>query len=486
MNRRVASATTNLLRTGGFLVLALLLTVGCGKERKAAKAAQKSTFSEESSAPGGPLPTAEDVVQENAHELAYYRRVYVEGYDASGTHDARWDADARQAAEAFARIRTGEQVAGFDEQIHRLSRSGCTDPLIGYLGVRQNFSSAWGNTLADAVAFRDAGLALSASSYPALARFYGALRGYQAIMRGNPNPTQESAVPILWARVESTLDELLNESALPESELRPTLGDVLGHARVDATIFKRVFLRAEGALQTHWKDSSEAEYLRGRGHRELAWLARGSGFSDSVTDEGWQAFAEEMEIAQKHLMRSWKLRRSEAVALEMMQLELGQGRGRFRMEMWFDRAMALNPGSTDACGSKIWYLMPRWHGTHEDILEFARQCTVSTQWTGEVRLTILNAHERIAMDSKSADATAYWRRPGVWEECREALDAYFQSPDAKPGWHHDYARLAWRAQDWASLNRQIPLLGNVNLSFFGGEDAYKRMLQEAEAHRDKP
>ena len=54
----------------------------------------------------------------------------------------------------------------------------------------------------------------------------------------------------------------------------------------------------------------------------------------------------------------------------MISVVLAKSGKRDEMEMWFDRAMNLNPNNYAACGSKLNYLAPEWFGSKEDMLAF--------------------------------------------------------------------------------------------------------------------
>ena len=55
----------------------------------------------------------------------------------------------------------------------------------------------------------------------------------------------------------------------------------------------------------------------------------------------------------------------------------------------------------------------------------------------------------------------------------------------KPGWRHNYALYAYRAEQWDDLNRQLPLLGEINYEFFGGKDQYEKIVRLAKEHARK-
>ena len=72
----------------------------------------------------------------------------------------------------------------------------------------------------------------------------------------------------------------------------------------------------------------------------------------------------------------------------MMEVELGQGQGWARMQQWFARAMALSPDYYDAAKLMSFYLEPRYFGSQQTVLDFARSCVASTNWGGAVPLVL--------------------------------------------------------------------------------------------------
>jgi hypothetical protein len=171
------------------------------------------------------------------------------------------------------------------------------------------------------------------------------------------------------------------------------------------------------------------------------------------------------------------------IPLKMMTIALGQGQGRERMELWFDRAMKLDPNNTDACNSKLWYLEPKWYGSVEDMLAFGRECVHNTKWGGRVPLILVDAHIAIRNEFiPDTERSAYWSRPEVWADLKSAHTRFFELyPDAS-GWYPNYAWYAYQAGDWSAFNEMVPKLGPANYDFFGGETNFNQMVAVAKAH----
>ncbi len=92
----------------------------------------------------------------------------------------------------------------------------------------------------------------------------------------------------------------------------------------------------------------------------------------------------------------------------------------------------------------------------------------------------MDAHVDIQQQfAPAAEKAGYWKEPQVWADLHSAFERFFELNHGDIGWYHDYARYAWRAGDWATLNKLIPKLGPVNYEFFGGEEKFNEMVAEA-------
>ena len=167
----------------------------------------------------------------------------------------------------------------------------------------------------------------------------------------------------------------------------------------------------------------------------------------------------------------------------MITVVLGKQKSRDKMEIWFNRAMALDPNYYDACSAKLYYLEPKWYGSTEDMLEFGRECVTNHDWGGHIPLILLDAHKSIQRQYiDDSEKSNYWKQPEVWSDLKSAFERFFElNPDAI-GWYHDYAKYAYQAGQWDTLNRIIPKLGQINYSFFGGTNEFNKMLQQAKEH----
>jgi hypothetical protein len=458
----------------------LLLILPAGAVSSPSQTKASSKYEAEKALPTVPV-TAESWKQQALQDAAWHRARLRAAYERAGTKNPKWNEPMLALLDQVANLRGGADLAD-PEQVEKLVREirklGCTDPLFQYFVLR------YGNPAMkqeDVIpAFRAASQALMDSDYDALEKFWAMYRTASQIKSElGPKGTPEFA-PLRRTAVELLAQAFANPE-LPVGEVVNTSEDLLIFLKPNPPEYRAAWDRLTPLMTNHWSQNPRVLLTLGWGHADRAWMARGTGFADSVTDDGWKAFAAELAQAEACLTNSWARGALNRTANQMMRVELGQGEGRKRLELWFERAMELNPRDYDSCADKLWYLMPRWHGDHEEMLEFGRSCLTHPRWKGQVPLALMRAHELIASDFPKEKRPAYWRTKAVWSDVQKSFDRFFELNPKNVSWRHNFAKYAWRAGDWDELNRQIPLLGEINYSYFGGKEQFDRMLSEAKA-----
>lgn len=271
---------------------------------------------------------------------------------------------------------------------------------------------------------------------------------------------------------------------MPEEEVYIACTEVLQIFKWSHGAFETFFFAQEPVLHRNWPKSHIPHMVMARFWTTYAWNARGSGYAEKVTKEGWKLFDERLTKADTELAIAWKINpNDERIALNMISVELGQGKGLARMEEWFQRAMAINPESYPACTAKLHYLEPKWHGSAEAMLAFGRECVASTKWKGSVPLTLVEAHRDLASYVKEPELKpAYWKQPGVWKDIESAYTRFFELNPEAVSQRHAYAFYAYRCEEWTAFRTQLKLLGEVNYAYFGGKVEFDKMVRRAEAN----
>ncbi|MCC6234961.1 MAG: DUF4034 domain-containing protein [Verrucomicrobiales bacterium] len=477
--------------------LIVILGLGCSPETKTESESEASVSPAHSAVTSTPdrssltnevaptITTWPDPGSVTADPLEWNRRTLAQSYRQYGRKDAAWDEAAMNALEGFAQQRaktsTNAPSQG-SEWTRKAMEAGCTDPMVGYLALRVLYGG-WADADADrATRYRGAAEALAASEYPGIRKFYAWLRAAQAWKAAHGSVKGAGGVYGPMRREAfRALTGVLQTADTPEGEaleaLEQFVEELASHSHQEDELLPTV----NDYLTKRWPGSPRALTLRGRNHVALAWNRRGGKYADDVREAGWSGFNAHLEAAEQVLEASWKLDATRVeTALAMMRVELGQGRGRMRMEMWFDRAMKLDPACYEAVQNKAWYLQPKWHGSEEQVLAFGRRCVAAKEWRGRVPLMLVDVHVMLATERTTGLQEKHWTQPGVWEDVRASFERFFELNPEATGWFHNYAYHAYQCRAYDVFLELLPKLGTVNEAYFGGHDAFEGMIQTAE------
>jgi hypothetical protein len=424
--------------------------------------------------------------------LDWNLKTMVNAYQKAGHTNPKWDEPAERALTEFARARSQSTVSNeawrtiISNNCLNAVNAGCDDPMIRYLFIRQCMDqNASKKAFFDA--YCKAAMDLEQSSYPNIRKFYAWERTSQQVAYtygyGTNIPGEVRRLPI-WQDEQANLQAALSDGTMPPDEVYDICHDFLEDWRGDPDHYDALYHAMEGGFFENWKKSPVMLLLKGEAYIEMAWHARGGGYANTVTSDGWKLFSQRLAVAEKALTAAWESNTNDPrIAVKMITLELGQGKGRDRMELWFRRAMALDPNDYDACAAKVFYLEPKWYGSTQDMLAFGRECVQNKHWGGHVPLILRDAHVSIQRQYvEGLEKTNYWKQHEVWLDLKSAFDRFFELNPEEISWYHNYAWYAYQAGDWAALNTSIPKLGPVNYDFFGGKDEFEKMVAQAKEH----
>jgi hypothetical protein len=423
-----------------------------------------------------------------AERLAWHTAKLTGAYDTVGSHNPKWDEMAHQALAEFAQARAASKLeettaTEIGDQVQGAVKDGCDDPLIRYLYCRfaSDVTSKPLSFRKDA--YRKAAQELEDSGYSALLKFYANDRA--------ANVWWEDGDRSLWNEVShfrhAAMEDLqiaLQDKSMPIEDVDEACGMFLDTISQNNQEMTDAYNLLQGPLSKNWPNTSVIYFFKAKYNYSLAWQARGGGYANTVTPEGWKNFKEKLEEAEAAYRKAWSLNPKEVrIPTDMIEMAVCQEKNRSEMELWFQRGMQLSPGNYAACKEKLRYLKPEWYGSANDMLEFGREC-VSSNWNGKVPLILVDAHLVIAGKLEESNRAAYWRQPEVWPDVQSAYERFFQvNPGNKDGTRYYYARFAFQCGQWQEFNAQLKRIrdddGTVDANFFGGDDALGKMVEEA-------
>ncbi|HZR19320.1 MAG TPA: hypothetical protein VFE51_18675 [Verrucomicrobiae bacterium] len=471
------------------LWLSWLLLVGCNQEDKLNSDREQARGGR----PAGKLQDELDALRNIPYEQDSAKRPLVlsrpasdrktwaiqvleDGYAQSGHARVNWDAAVHTAFQEYveySRVGAFGRYSNLTHVISTAMSTGCDDPMIRYMQVRYNVAD-------QGVAAEDLGVEhvrafqnLSRSQYHPALKF---IAGYRAALAARSAQTNCNR-SVLLAVVTADLYTLACDTNAPAPEVLEPAAWWVEYAHSKSWL-PRMFSEIQPILEQNWKQEPAYYEVCGAAEIGMAWVDRGGGFANTVKDKGWEGFRRHLDQAEPLLNTAWKMNPTNAeTAYRMMQLELGQGRGRERMQEWFSRAMALATNYYDAANLMSFYLEPRWYGSEATALEFARSCVASTNWGGTVPLVLRSLHYSLARYYNQTESPSYWHRPQVWADVKAAFEKFYQLNPEDVGYRHDYAHDAFLCGQYAEFLSQTKLFTTgTNYSYFGGEAQFKSML----------
>lgn len=420
--------------------------------------------------------------------LRWNERTALASYEKAGKKNPKWDALVRAGIKQF--VTPGGAVAA-RPILEKAIEAGCDDPLVLYLESRSVDMARGGDLVSLERLFHTAADSMLASDYPA-SRKCLALKNYAVFVTENTNGPAESA-PGGRAAIDrggrflsqtiKLWPSFVKEPGVPEEYLYD-VGTTLFSKLLTNDGPRQTFDLLYPALKDAFPNSPFPLRFEGVFDIQYAWFARGHGYANTVTPEGWRLMKDRLAAAETALTKAWEMDPEDpAPAVLMLDVELGQGLGRDRMEMWYQRAIKADPDNNGAARGKMLYLEPKWYGSAEEMLAFGRELRDSQNHVARLGNHLISAHETLA--KHSTDPQAYFHDPQVWDDIRSVFDPYIAATPDDATLRNSYAFNACRCARWAEARRQFEILGDrVDPRQFGDQaalDRYRRLAAQNSA-----
>lgn len=427
--------------------------------------------------------------REREHRLAWSRKTVAGDYTTAGRRDPKWDAPAGEALRVMATV-WGDAEADVPDPLRyvhersvRAMEAGCDDPMVHYVRAR-TYDAVIRKSFPEAVKLHvEAARSMKArgDGYHAIRRAFCYFRAGEFLARSKKQLSpQEAQDARAWLEAaDGAFAEGVKDQAVPETLLME-FGEGMSEAWKTLTKDRNPgFDRIVEAVAKARPGSRVPDLLVGRVYVSYAWDARGSGWANSVTEDGWKRMSERLAVAEAALLRAYEQDPLDPEApTQMLVVELGQGKGRETMELWYDRAMKADPDNVAAAKKKMYYLEPKWHGSAEDMLSFGRELLRGRNWPAKLPFLLTDAH--VTLSGYARDRAAYWTQPGVWEDVQAVYEGALEHDPKNDYWRSFYAKLACWCGRYDVARRQFEAVGDrVRTDAFKDKAELDRLRAEA-------
>jgi hypothetical protein len=240
---------------------------------------------------------------------------------------------------------------------------------------------------------------------------------------------------------------------------------------------KSTFDKVLAAMEAEPRHTATTLIFEGSYYTQYAWEARGGGFANTVTPEGFKLMQERLVAASEALAKAYELNPNDADApTKMMDVELGQGNGKDVLETWFKRAMKANPDNYQACMNKLYYLEPKWYGSPQEMLAFAHECRASNNWYAQLPTLLVDAHDRLSRYVPKPEE--YFQSPGVWADIQSVYQPMLNAWPQNAWVRSKYTYYACICGQWGEARKQFDRLGDQADAKVFGDDSKMADLKE--------
>jgi hypothetical protein len=350
----------------------------------------------------------------DTHWLKWFQRIVIDPFIVrlreANTEAALLEKAATVAQKGIMQVRKCQQrdhsftPAIMVRECAVLIESGVNDPLIHWLHCRAIYENEQDYPASEA-AFKRAVQHEKFAKMPAAQRLL-TMDGW-SVVASEARRTSSRIVPrgedIIEAAWQSLQEKsyLTEEDEILEENLRPIFGGEL-------------LAKNEKRIQDICKLPSLSDWVgfmfSGRYHERKAWQARGHQYADKVTAEEWEAFSEFRTLAVQSFVQAWKLRPDIPVAArELLGIGMtGTETGENPM-VWLQRVNDTQFDHISSFRALMNGLLPRWGGSHGQMLAFGLSCAATKQFDTDVPYFFFEALRDVIRDGE--DWTSLCRDP---------------------------------------------------------------------------
>jgi hypothetical protein len=256
-----------------------------------------------------PAPGPEQEARRQARR-AWLKQTCRDAYDRCGRKDPRWDAAAHEALAAFEAFHCRVPAGGEEQRpaglaARRAIDAGCDDPLIQYValllssGVGELPAAERGRLARGAVA------GMERSTYPAIRRIQVLHARASGLLAGGPVAPDRAreARRLLDACCTLLADAVRDLQAPARDETGDLCEDLIETYHALDNDRQIGYRKVADALAKGRAPEAFRLWVEGTFDTTYAWDARGDGWADTVTEEGWRGFHDRLGQARAALER---------------------------------------------------------------------------------------------------------------------------------------------------------------------------------------
>jgi len=395
--------------------------------------------------------TTQTFSDEQKRERKFRQRQWVEGYEKRGQRNPECDAEANLFIRTYVARNYGgpeatNAISLADESDNLANDPSCTDPLVLTVAADE-----------------------SLNQFDAIHRFQRALAAYPGSSHG--------AYPQLYATVR--LADHLGEASDQAGALETSALQLLAKCFSDGSFtpgdqqeIADIFINGWGYdfFEQNAPSVCNIAHAAGPDYKWLAlcldgeheiieaWAARGGGYVNTVSTEGWQGFNSHLSSARGDFTAAWNLHPDWPLAPErMIYVSLGSD-GLYEMRTWFDRTTLAQIDYARAWSDFRWGLRPRWYGNEKAMLGLGVAAINTGRFDTDVPHKYVDCIYDVESEMGLPAGQHIYGRNDIWPNIKRMYDGYVSAssqPKDLNAWRTSYAVVAYFAHHYDVARSQL-------------------------------
>lgn len=297
----------------------------------------------------------------------------------------------------------------------------------------------------------------------------------------NPDGVAKTAANLLKKSDYAGLEQLAGEikaRGYDIRQVRPELRAFYDAFQLKGTDAENLWLdrqtQIDGWMRAH-PESLTARIAMADWYIGYAWKARGTGWSDTVSQDGWREMHARLQKAAELLDAAQTVDDPEYYQLKItIAVDASDEKG--EMGRLFEKGAALAPEYYPLYSNRAYFLLPRWFGEEGDREKFSRDCADAL--AGE-KGDILYA-ELISAEATYDDGAVMKKLPFDYERARRGFLALAAMGKESNLWRSHLCRLAAISGDRETARRLFLKLGrDLDRSVFKGQNEREELWKAA-------
>jgi hypothetical protein len=375
-----------------------------------------------------PIPIIANAKTQRDYEKTHHlwsERVLLGNYRKCGMQDPKWNSKAEELIQKWMDLKSSQNFNLTTDDLVPLSQEilglGCNDPLIEYIAAvcnpelpfRQNYFQK---------SFQD----FQTTSYPKILQFFAAMALADADAALKITGQGQS----LNKKALDCLTQAFNDDSYQSNEM-----DVLLHHLLNDQLMESFFKEHGDEICRSLEAASKVDRwlthtMKGHHYIDLAWKARGGGWANSVSEEGWKGMHDNLARAKEEFQTAYQLRPDEPESqAAMITVIMGSSKNpRKEMRECFDRAISAQIDYERAYHSLSYALWPRWHGSDEDILNLGLLCLNTERFETDVPYRYFLSLDEVRRSSNLESIDEFLIDPEVYNRLQKMFEGYIKEP----------------------------------------------------------